>query len=176
MHRELTHHFKSQFGVQVESLLVVLGVLNFHSGQAGCNWPPVKVNAAKITPLGTLTTAEEWGQMRLNKSAPVGILPLMQVQVMPRTPCAHCQHEAGSLLCRLFYISLVKNYNSLNYKIKSSFSLIQGPLLLQLLPPRTDPAQAACATPDSSWLCWCARSLAGAWPGQDLISRNKVGA
>ena len=43
----------------------------------------------------------EMGQMRLNKSAPVGILPLMQVQVMPRTPCAHCQHEAGSLLLQV---------------------------------------------------------------------------
>ena len=39
--------------------------------------------------------------MRLNKSAPVGILPLMQVQIIPGTPCAHCQHEAGSLLLQV---------------------------------------------------------------------------
>ena len=145
MHRELTHHFKSQFGVQVESLLVVLGVLNFHSGQAGCNWPPVKVNAAKITPLVTLTTAGEWGQMRLNKSAPVGILPLMQVQVMPRTPCAHCQHEAGSLLLQviLYFLGQEPLLPNLQDKVGIFFD------------PGTSPASTTSATdrPCTSRLC-----------------------
>ena len=83
--------------------------------------------------------------MRLNKSAPVGILPLMQVQVMPRTPCAHCQHEAGSLLLQviLYFLGQESLLPKLQDKVVIFFD------------PGTSPASTTSATdrPCTSRLC-----------------------
>ena len=83
--------------------------------------------------------------MRLNKSAPVGILPLMQVQINPRTPCAHCQHEAGSLLFQviLYFLGQESLLPKLQDKVVIFFD------------PGTSPASTTSATdrPCTSRLC-----------------------
>ena len=81
----------------------------------------------------------------LNKSAPVGILPLMQVQIIPRTPCAHCQHEAGSLLLQviLYFLGQEPLLPNLQDKVVIFFD------------PGTSPASTTSATdrPCTSRLC-----------------------
>ena len=81
--------------------------------------------------------------MRLNKSAPVGILPLMQVQIIPRTPCAHCQHEAGSLLLQVILYFLGQEPLLPNLQDKVVIFFDPGTSPASTTSPRKDPAQAA---------------------------------